>query len=295
MTEILNTTFSYCCICCNINRHEILFVESVLHEEDFAATEYLTIKCRGCDNTSFREDYHDYMDVTQIGENDFVHSIIKKSYPAYIEKHKTLERAWSLPKPIYDVYFESLQAFKNDCKILTGAGFRAVIEAICLDKNIKGRNLEAKINNLSKEGLITKKECERLHSIRFLGNDSIHEMITPEKKQLKIVLTIIDHILKNLYIIDDEIGNTLERPINEFDEFKRLLTKKIKACNIGDDFPLAKYLDKDLRRIKENIVAFEIELKNEIQNNAFTLLAIGAEKPYLGSKVDIQHYVVVSR
>lgn len=131
-------------------------------------------------------------------------------YPTPLKNHIPLTDGYNLPPKIKAIYHETLETFKAGSYILAGVGFRAVIEAICIDKGIKGRDLQQKINNLLKEKLITEKECKRLHSIRFLGNDSVHEMLKPEKRTLYLVLEIIEPLLKNIYLIDLNIGDRLE-------------------------------------------------------------------------------------
>lgn len=294
MTTTTELIKSYCRSCCNDNNHKVLFKEKINSnsEEYHCATEYSTIQCLGCEAVSFREDFHDYEQSYPNEHDDWEHTIIITTYPPYLKDHRQLDGYWKLPEAIKAVYIESVNAFKADWRLLAGAGFRAVIEAICIDKDIKGKNLEIKINNLAKGGLITKQECERLHSIRFLGNDSIHEMKVPENKQLKVVLSIVEHILKNLYLIDFEIGKTLDTTINTFPAFKRLLNDKLEGFKIGDQFPLVKFLGKDVRRVKENFMEFETQLMGELNNDTYKPLKIGEVIPYGGSTAKVQHYMV---
>lgn len=286
---------SYCHSCCNENNHEILFIQSI-HSDDGDynwSTDYRTIRCLGCGCITFRKDFHDYEQAFPNEDDEWEYPITTTIYPPYLKDHRGLDGLWNLPKSIQVIYLESIQALKSDCKLLAGAGFRSVIEAICLHKHIKGRNLEQQINNLAKEGIITKKECERLHSIRFLGNDSIHEMKVPDGKQLKLVLDIVEHILKNIYLIDYEVDKILEKPINDFPTFRKLLEIKLQVFNSSDEFPLVKFLGKDARRVKENFVDFERTLVDEISNGTFSKLSIGAVQPYSGSTGSVQHYIVI--
>lgn len=77
------------------------------------------------------------------------------------------------------IYKETVKAINAECYTLAAAGFRAVIESICLDKQIEGDNLEAKVNNMQKAGIITMEDRNRLHSVRFLGNDFPTELQAP--------------------------------------------------------------------------------------------------------------------
>lgn len=286
---------SYCVSCKNSTNHDVVFceIEKSTNEDglDFIIY-YYTLKCSGCENISFRKDFHDHSSYfyNNLGEVEI--PITTNIYPPYIHKHKTLDGIWMLPLKIRKIYEESISALKAKCLILSGAGFRGVIEAICLDKTIKGRDLETKINNLAKQGLITKTECDRLHSIRFLGNDSIHEMKEPNKVQLIAVLNIIEHLLNNLYLIDNEFGYALEKPISKYSKFKELIELKISKYNIGDEFPLIKYLGKDKRLVKDKFSEFESQLKVEIESGKYNYLKIGNIKQYSGSNGSVQHYII---
>ena len=125
-----------------------------------------------------------------------------------------------------------------------------------------------------------------------MGNDSVHEMAVPKEKALYAVLEIIEHLLKNLYIIDEQAKPFLDTFISEFEDFEELLLKKIKRFKAGDDFPLAKYLDKDVRRLNGQITRFETELIAAINNGDFVQLTIGTIKPFgtSGSET-FQHFV----
>lgn len=124
-----------------------------------------------------------------------------------------------------------------------------MIEAICIDQSIPGRNLEVKINNLVKHKLITEKDAYRLHSIRFLGNDSVHEMDVPKKFKITIALNIIESLINSLYIIDIRAKEHLDTIIANYDEFKDLLLKKIFNIQVGEEKSIKEILCKDFRRI----------------------------------------------
>ena len=284
---------SYCSNCQNSNNHKIIFKEHYKEpESDYDySIDYMLIQCMGCETYSFRKDLIDNEQAYPAGEK-WEPLIITSIYPSCLENHNKLDDEDCLPENIRIIYKESVDALIADCFILAGVGFRAVIEAICIDKVIKGRSLKPKINNLSKEGLITRKECERLHSVRFLGNDSIHEMKVPQKEQLIAVLNIIEHLLKNLYLIDLELEQTLDTPIYDYKKFKQLLNKKLRACKIGDEYPLIKYIGKDVRRIKDDFIEFEKQLKEEIINRTYDKLEMGNFKPYSGGSNNVQYYIV---
>jgi hypothetical protein len=246
----------------------------------------------GCDVKSFRFDsgISDYPVYDALGEE--IETLYTTLYPPFIWGHKDLEEVYLLPSSIQKIYNESVNALKAKCNILAGAGFRAVIEAICQDKNILGGNLEQKINNLQKDGLITKNECSRLHSIRFLGNDSIHEMIEPNDGQLEAVLKITEHLLNNIYIIDPSAGFYLDTPINDFNSFTRLIEQKMVVFKIGEEVPLIQIFGKDIRRVRSHFLTFEKELISKIDNQEYEFLSKGAFKQYRINSKSIQHFII---
>jgi hypothetical protein len=62
----------------------------------------------------------------------------------------------------------------------------------------------------------------------------------------------------------------------------------------GDEFPLAQYLGRDLRRVKEAVSVLEQELIGKIRAGTFAALEIGKVDHYKGSKDRLQHFIVKS-
>lgn len=287
---------NYCEKCNRTTNHEVLFEKKIgsKREEDFQWDEkYQVITCRGCDNIQFRKEYCDesmgYYD-PEYESSGYFSDI--KCFPQYLENHKILSNNYYLPIKIKTIYIETLQAFKANSLILAGAGFRAVIEAICLEENIKGRNLEIKINNLLKEKLITAKECNRLHSVRFIGNDSIHEMLVPERKKLYAVLNVVENLLNNLYLIDHDSSSILETVINSYNEFEELIWFIANGLNNGVEKTIKELLGKHIRRIESaQLLAFFDNLIVRIENNEIIWLEIDS-KDTTDKRVDLQKFKI---
>ena len=89
----------------------------------------------------------------------------------------------------------------NDQPVLAGIGIRAIIEAVCKDRLAKGKNLQEKIDDLAKEGIITKDGAAILHSLRFIGNEAVHEVKAHTDQELTIALGVAEHILNSVYIM----------------------------------------------------------------------------------------------
>lgn len=249
----------YCPKCREQTKHISLFNKKISSGEDDNISWFETfeiVECAGCENIQFKKTYGDESMVNYNSYTDheeYYYDIM--CYPTALKKHIPLVNEYSLPPKIRAIYKETLATFKAGSNTLTGVGFRAVIEAICIDKNIKGKDLQQKINNLLKDKLITEKECKRLHSIRFLGNDSVHEMLKPETSTLYIVLEIIEHLLKNIYLIDLNIGNHLETIINDYSQFEELIWSKCNRLGNGSQISVRSVLGKDFRRFEVESLA----------------------------------------
>ncbi len=150
---------------------------------------------------------------------------------------------------------------------LAGLGLRATIESICNDKKIKGKNLQARINAMNRAGMISKADTERLHAIRFLGNDAAHEIKKVKEPSVLIALKIIEHILLSVYIFEDEVNSHLETPINSVKEIIPILETNLSKMEGNSTFTLSKWLGKDRRRILEKLDDIENILSEKIDNN----------------------------
>jgi hypothetical protein len=292
MSKIKN----YCEICLNQTNHSILYNKSVFSDDPEYQYEvkYIVVECMGCERVSFRQENHDHEASYPDEYDNWVHDITIHLYPEPLKNHKAVNEQYLLPTQIKVVYSETIEALKSNCYLLAGVGFRAVVEAICIDKNIQGRNLEIKINNLAKNRFITDKEAERLHAVRFMGNDSVHDMAVPKEKALYVVLEIIEHLLHNLYIIDHHAKPHLDTFITTYNDFEDLLYKTLQRFKKGDDFPLAKYLGKNVRRLNGQITTFETELINQINLGEFKMLTVGNIKPFGANTSDtFQHFIKV--
>ncbi len=285
---------SYCLRCDFETNHEVLNYEHIRSDdEDYDyAINYYMLKCMGCERISFRKVF---IDIESSYPDEYGNWNTEEQIETFPKKKKVtseLDNSYILPERIGLIYREAINAYNADCPILTGVAFRAIIEAICLEEKIPGRNLENKINSLVKQKLITEKESNRLHSIRFIGNDSVHEIKGLKDESLKIVLNIIHNLLNNLYIIDYHSQGHLETVIDSYDKFEKLLLQNIISLQKGDEVPLAKILGKQLRRLNGKLTQFENELIQQINSNNFIQLSIGKKDTFGNSINQVQHFII---
>ena len=76
-----------------------------------------------------------------------------------------------------------------------------LVEAVCLDRKINGRDLKDKISKLLNDGLISKNDYEIIDRLREIGNISAHEIKAPSNSDLEASLETVNHLLQTVYIV----------------------------------------------------------------------------------------------
>jgi hypothetical protein len=201
-----------CYQCRNETNHEVLYscngqYDTLDENGDVEITEYeeyCTIKCLGCENLSF-------LLISKIdgepGKEEAYRAIYPHEYNPLFDDEFDNEYGFlsekevnTLPPLVKKIYKEVEEAFSFDLPILSGIGLRTLLESICIERKIPGKNLKDKIDNLHKVGLIAN-DLPILHSLREIGNITVHQIKKPTQKTLDYSLEILMHILKSLYII----------------------------------------------------------------------------------------------
>ncbi len=285
--------YSTCASCDRDTWHDILCShEESTGDEYRIDTIHQIVQCRGCSSTSFRKVVQDIESAYPVDDDEWHVPEDIYCFPSVLKGHKELQDVWELPKMVREIYTQSVQAIKDNSNILAGIGLRATIEAICNDRNIAGKTLDKRIDGLTKAGLISQTDAERLHAIRFLGNDAAHEIKNAESKNLLIALRIIEHLLVNIYILDGEADGKLETIVKTSKQFITLLEAKLPGFPAGDEVPLAKILGKEMRRFHGYFSTHEKYLIDQINTGAYTKLTLGKLDVYAGSKEQLQHFIL---
>lgn len=221
---------SICSKCISYTNHEVLVeFKNDIFEDDTGWWEdhhYQIIKCKGCDSISFRKLYNDAQRDQCVPEN--ISPWEQEVYPNRTLSTLSIIDLTSAPSNIRAIYTETINAYNNNQYILCSAGLRAIVEGICNDKKIKGemvfneikgksfysKSLDGKIEGLATNGILTIKNATILHNLRFLGNEAIHELSEPSSKELLIAISIIEHIIQDVYLFEVK-GKTLKNEIEK--------------------------------------------------------------------------------
>jgi hypothetical protein len=194
----------FCNRCRNETNHTVLCDHAYViqcKEDDGAPSDweryiYRFWICAGCESATLEECW------TGMGYED------NKGKQIYISAYypkRTAQDIWQkpfrqLPEKLTKIYGETILAFNENLMILCAAGLRTLVEGICEDKGIKGRNLEERINALVT--LLPQNIVTGLHGFRFMGNEALHELTPPEPDDLRLAIEISEDLLNFLYELD---------------------------------------------------------------------------------------------
>ncbi len=204
---------SFCSKCLIPTNQEVLKEEKVHYSEEetgwWDTKNYQIIQCKGCDTISFRQLYNDVAIQQQYEEQD---TTTQELYPKRGIHSRQIKAYRNVSIDIKKVYLETIEAYNNNLTLLCGVGIRAVIEGICIDKEIKegiytnsigkeikSSGLDGKIYGLASNGYLTSDNAEVLHELRFLGNAAVHELTNPSIEDLSIAIDIIELVIDNIY------------------------------------------------------------------------------------------------
>lgn len=216
VTSNFKTTKIHCNKCNHSTTHNIIFEckDRIISTElvdgryiDFWTDENLHIlKCNNCTEVAMKkfeiwcDDAPDFpqLDVIVYPRRD--NPLFKKS-----------ESFKNVPEQILSLYEEIIEAFLNNVNLLCAGGIRAILEAICIDKKIKGGNvsenqiqvyrdsMKGKINGLHELGVLSKNHADILHHHQYIGNKALHELQRPSTDELEIAIEIIADTLNSIY------------------------------------------------------------------------------------------------
>jgi Domain of unknown function (DUF4145) len=196
----------YCDQCKRDTKHTLLYGASdpaILEWEDNDGTvnrfisAWLIWQCNGCEFLAM-EDTATAPDWFQNSHAACSH-VNGICYPKKTEL--PLRHFRNIPKKIEGLYRETIEAFNGNLNTLCTVGLRSLMEGICYDKEVTGKDLREKIDRLTKLG-ITANITENLHGFRFMGNTAVHELTAADRNDLRLAIEIIEDLLNFIYDLD---------------------------------------------------------------------------------------------
>lgn len=156
-----------------------------------------------------REDSEGWVSDPDTGEME---PLVRETlYPPRVKERKPLTHLYYLPPNVASLYKETISALSNGSPVLAGIGVRALVEAVCKEREATGRTLEKQIDDLVEQGVLTSAGAGILHILRFMGNDAAHEAKPHKEEELLTALDVVENLLNSVYLIPGKAGSLPKR------------------------------------------------------------------------------------
>jgi hypothetical protein len=201
MPSEIETIRVHCGECNRHTNHRVIAKRTLgtAPEEEFQWGEnHHFCQCAGCDSFCYaisewsEDDWNPHT-----GEVDYRWRIFPRSKD---ERHP-IDDVWDLPNKVRIIYLEIMGAVNAKLPVLSAIGLRALIEALCKDQGVIGKNLENLIDGLATNGILSEAQASILHSHRFLGNVAAHEIESAKPKEVLAALEIAETMLRAIYVL----------------------------------------------------------------------------------------------
>jgi hypothetical protein len=194
--EVLKKTRIYCNWCKQENNHELKGEHKRIFHDEHGFEEVLIYRfwiCMGCERGTLQEGYWNSAMPDDYEELEY--------FPERSEKFLVPKPYSKLKEHLEAIYKEAITCYNGKAHILCAAGLRALLEGICQDKRVKGKNLKVKIENLQ-EKLPNRNIIRNLHHFRFMGNKAVHELAPPKPTEVALAIGVIEDLLNFFYELD---------------------------------------------------------------------------------------------
>jgi hypothetical protein len=176
--------------------------------------DYLIVLCQGCRTVSFciTSQNSEDIEVDQRTGQQY-HATTFTLYPSRIAGRPEMQSLGEVPYGISRIYRETHQALCNNQSILAGIGIRAIVEAVCKERDAIGKDLQKKIDDLATKKVITDDAATILHNIRFMGNEAAHEVTAHTVEELTTAFSVIEYLLQGVYVMPKQAAKLPKRTV----------------------------------------------------------------------------------
>lgn len=224
-SALIKKTLKIHCNTCNLETNHTVILEKTEREiqpeivnnvqiDFWEDTTIQIIKCGSCGELSMKK-YNTWCDDAPEFPQLNVVILPKRGKPSI----KPPKKFQNIPEHVLSLYKEIVDGFVHETNLLCAGGIRAILEAICKDKGIKGgqakegykESLQGKIYGLCENGFITTKHAEILIHHQYLGDKALHELQKPTSDELEIAIDIVAHTLSSIYELQEKGKELLKR------------------------------------------------------------------------------------
>jgi len=175
-----------------IQSNQVVFDES---EIDTEFTIYVFRKCPKCESPYLLK--HSFLNHHEVG---IIQQGTEQLYPSGSEQLISIE---SIPAEISNIYKQAKNCYEQNLPEPSIIMCRKCLEAICIDLDAKGNNLDKKIEYLKTNGKIDEKLFNWANQLRLIGNDAAHDInIKITKGDAKDSIIFLNALLLYIYTLD---------------------------------------------------------------------------------------------
>lgn len=220
----------FCRSCQRKTNHEILSKQSDDGTEFDGSIwwhdSYYIVRCLGCNTLAFVREYCSNDMVMPDEKGDLYHFEDYTVYPEEPEHLKNgsyrVARSFQhVPVVVLMLYRQVIDALNHRMELLSAAGLRVIVEAVCLDLGVKrgtlidpssrevvldkdgkpkrSEDLEGKIFGLHERDIITLDQSFVLQQIRVIGNRAVHRIHAPRTRTMQKAIDVIETMLTAIY------------------------------------------------------------------------------------------------
>lgn len=164
--------------------------------------------CRGCDTPCLEENY------TCAGMAEYGEQVYDSTfYPERLSNHKKPKSFAHIDEKLSDLYKEIIKAFNIGLGVPTAMAIRSLLEGICIDQDITDSEVwkfEKKIEKLQEVAGIHANIIEGLKSLKFIGDDAAHRLISPPKRVMILAIELLEALLTQVYEAKFELQKKAE-------------------------------------------------------------------------------------
>jgi hypothetical protein len=200
-------TKSYCSECLQETKHDVIASRQrhwlstdehgVPHGEEVMLYEFL--ECRGCESISLRQTYSaSFMEEVEV---DHFPPSISRRRPAWLSG-MTLFAFGGPKKEIRELLNEVYSSLFSGNNRVALMGARAIVDIALTDKLGDVGGFKEKLEAAKKLNWITPAHHKVLEAAVEAGSAASHRAYSPDKKQLDVVIDVVEHLLQLLYVLE---------------------------------------------------------------------------------------------
>ena len=190
----------FCGTCDGTTNHNILGKKehsSTVHDPFYWTTTHYLGECAGCESVCYAKSTWSEGDFDPDGEAE----LRWETYPQSQGERATIDNYHRFPRKVRVIYREVVGAINVRLSVLAAIGLRVLIEEVCKDQQVEGKNLKALIDGLASKDILSSSHAAILHGHRFLGNAAAHEVAEADYSELIAALEISENMLSTIYFV----------------------------------------------------------------------------------------------